>query len=202
MELTDSQFLPYPEPDDPANGALQLQMLAQAIDAKLVAINAGFDGVLARPVAIRKNTGTQSIAANQGVAVNVGTTVFASYDTGASNSRIRFNAWPAGIYMCGGYVNTNPSGVVNANSAKLVYLQFEDRRIQPGPLNDTYTESWGHAGSQTNTGGDHMTFTESFEVHGPAGASVRMDLLHGNTSSNLTVLNATLWVAYVGRLSD
>lgn len=202
MDFTASQLLPYPEPDDYANGALQLQMLAQAIDAKLVAINAGFDGVAARPVAIRKNTSTQSVPANQGVAINVGTTVFASYDTGISNSRIRFTAWPAGIYICGGYVNTNPSGVVNANSGKLVYLQFEDRRIQPGPLNDTYAESWGHSGSQTNTGGDHMTFTETFEVHGPAGANVRMDLLHSNTSSNLTVLNATLWVVYVGELSD
>jgi hypothetical protein len=201
MDQTDSQLLPFPEDNDFAAGALQLQALAQAIDAKLVSLNARFDDVLNRPVFIRRNSTTQNVGANNGVSINVPQVVFQSFDTGTSSSTVRLNAWPTGIYVCGGYVNTNPIGAVNANSAKLVYLQFVDRRIKPGPLNDSYTESWGHTGNQTNTGGDHTTFVETFEVHGPEGASVRMELLHGNTSSNLSVINAVLWMVRVGDLA-
>lgn len=204
MEVTESQGLPYPEPDDFANGSLQLKILAEAIDAKLEVLDDGYQAVLERPVVIRRVNGGQTVTATVNSVVQIPTTVYESsvYLPQGTTTLISFNSYPAGIYMAGGYLATNPTGAVNANTRKVVSLVVTDRRIQPGIGSDLYEEIWYHGGTQTNTGGDFITFTESFEIHDPENAYIYLRLEHNNTSSTLGIGGGNLWFVYIGELAS
>jgi hypothetical protein len=202
MESTDSQLLPYPEPEDFANGSQQLKILAEAIDAKLAALSLGYDTVLARPVILRAATPGGTFAANLDWSVSVPNVIFESPGYLAqAGSTLELFSYPPGIWIAGGYLATNPVGVVDAGTYRITRLRITDRRIQPGTGVSFYEEIWDNSGSQTNTGGDFTTFSQTFEIHDPTNALLQLKLQHGNTSSNLVVNGAFLWTAYIGELA-
>jgi hypothetical protein len=204
MESTDSQLLPYPEPEDFANGSQQLKLLAEAIDAKLAVLNMGYDTILTRPTVLKSATpSSQTIFANISTTVSIPNVVYNSSSTAtqASTTSINLPFYPAGIWMAGGYVATNPAGAVNQDTLRIVTLRVVDQRIQPGTGIVSYEEIWDHSGSQTNTGGDFTTFSQTFEIHDPENAFLQCKLFHGNTGSGLIVTGAFLWALYIGELA-
>ncbi|RPJ37797.1 MAG: hypothetical protein EHM35_06000 [Planctomycetaceae bacterium] len=205
MEYTSSQSLPYPEPEDFANGSQQLKMLAEAIDLRLSILDLGYDAILARPVVLKTVTpGVQTISASINTTVNIPNTTFQSseFTAQSSSTSIDFSSYPAGIWMGGVYLGTNPVGAVNTGNHRNVTLRVVDRRIQPGTGVSVYEELWDESGCQSNTGGDFTTFSQTFEIHDPDNAFIQMRLHHGNVSSALSVTAGFVWALYIGELAN
>lgn len=203
MRNTDSQGFPYPEIDDFGNGALQLQVLAEAIDAKLVSSNADYDLLLNPEVIVAKTS-----ADITGIAIGVPTSLVFGTDqsyvpvSGALGiTPFFFLGMRPGTYQAGLHVKSIPSGAVTNNTYRTATLSLTDYRI-PGSSASQYTESWEEEVWETSTG-QHtwQTLHAAFPVYSPDQAVISAIFTHGNTGSTVTVKSDSyFWVARVGGL--
>jgi hypothetical protein len=202
VKLTDSQFLPYPEINDPGDGALDLQVLAEAIDAKLTQEFANFRSVLnnrqLEVVTLASDFGPIS-SGGTGITIGFDTVVFTSDGGGPT---ILFN--PAittgGIYAAGCYVISNPTGAVTANSYRKAMLQIS---LYNGPSVATFSnQTWSSEVYETTTGGEHQHVMAVFYAPFPAFSSVSVAFQHGNTGSTINVKTGSImWLQRLGEVA-
>jgi len=212
MDATDSQSLPFPEGFDPGDGALDLQVLAEAIDANATLKLAEFRRIANKPVRVSRLTGTGS-----GIPAGIKTDIFS---TGAGNWVSQYNSpgmtvqnnallndqigLTPGLYHFGAFLITNPTGAVNVNSQRLLTLEAlipNDPTSFPGTtiIKEARTEVF-----ETNTGSTMMT--AELEVFTPYPSSVSGDpfagtdfnayLTHANAGSTVTLLTGSLMWLY------
>jgi hypothetical protein len=201
---TDTQDLPYPEINDPANGALQLQLLAEAIDAKLVTQFALYRGIVNRSTFIAGLTGTQSYSSGLST-LSWDTFLYNSADTSSVGSDITI--YETGYWMVGAFLQTNPAGGITANSTCNAFLLWNADLVLP--LGDTLNEQWVKANFQSSTGGEHQTVTGIVrqEYDGTAnhdgGGRLSLALFHANVASNVVVQTTSLlWAFKICELED
>lgn len=209
MRSTDTQALPFPDCEDPGAGALQLQVLAEAIDAKLVAHFAAYRAIVNRPAFI--------------VGLNVLQTGFASGSPGSPViwERVLFNSaitgdpigssavlfYQPGYWLVGAYLSSIPSGGVTANSE--IHLELKYRGDLVAPIGGSILETWATTNFQSNTGGEHQVSTalvrQEFDdlTSFSGGGSLTLNVRHENVASTVNVNTATLmWGFKVCELED
>lgn len=208
VDITNTQSLPYPDCNDPGDGALDLQVLAEAIDAKLVDAFANFRAIVNRPAFIvgllANQTGFASGSTADIVWDNV---IWDSTTIGVGvGSGITFT--DPGYWMLGCWISSVPSGGVTANSKLLIRMSYRgDLYI---PVGGVHTESTAAANFQSNTGGEDIVVTQlvrqeydGVALPGTGGGSVTINLSHGNVASTLTVNSTSLvWGFKVCNLED
>lgn len=201
MEVTDSQLLPYPEGTDPGDGALDLQVLAEAIDAKLVAAFANFRSVVNAPVFMTR------LSANQtGIVSGVTTTIQFDqivYDTTGTSDPATPPFSRTGYYRVGSYVSSNPSGGITANSSVRTFIVYRRQLITPFL---GFTEEFFDTTTyQSSTGGEEQSAEGLIRVDAldSPGSSIRCDILHANAASTLNVIaGSRMWFYWVSDLED
>ena len=205
MKLTDTQLLPYPDGNDPGDGALDLQLLAQAIDAKLVTEFASFRSVRNKWVFV------QSLGADQtGLVANSTTTNFGSgtgvnfntiiYTTNllTTGSSVTLTSANPGYFRVGMYVLSNPSGTVTANTYRTARITAV---VGTGPpAFNSANEFYYTTNYESSTGGEHQFVEAMVRIEAPAYSSFQFQVRHGNTGSTLTLKAGSL--AWVYRVSD
>lgn len=208
MDQTSSQHLPYPEANDPADWALQLQVLAESIDAKLVAEFAGFRTAINRPVLVA------NLSANQtGIAASVTSDIFFDQILFKSGSWLLdpSYAFPqeTGYYRMGAYVVANPSAGITANSS--VYTSLTYAYVPSYPFYSYSTEEFISRNWQSSTGGEHMVVETlvRVDVVNPAPSTfrptdysgARVTITHSNVASSLNVIaGSKMWAYKVSEL--
>jgi|SRR3990170_3862001 len=204
MEITDSQFLPYPEQGDPADDALDLQVLAEAIDGKLVSLFSEFRAILNNEVFV------STLSANEtgftGTASEVGfDTVL--YNSTADSSNDFFPEGPffatTGYYRIGTYIISNPAGVVDVNTSRFTILEYKQQLALP--VGQIVLEQWTTLNWESNTGGEHQIAEGLVRVDSVAspGSYIHTLFSSGNTSSTTTVsAGGMLWLYKVSELED
>jgi hypothetical protein len=212
MEQTTSQHLPYPTENDPANAALQLQVLAEAIDAKLVAQFA-----LARQ-AFNVPAIMVNLSANQ-TGISNGTTtdilfdqILFEYPSGAWSLTPQFPFFPeTGYYRIGLFVNSVPSGGVTANSACTITLRYP--YVQQIPYTLYTIESYQDRCYQSNTSGEYQLIEAMVRCDvvntTPAYPSaqdysgITATINHANVASTVNVLaGSKMWAWKTSELED
>lgn len=201
MKLTSSQGLPYPEIDDFANGALDLQYLAEKIDSKLAALNAKYDQIGSPEVLMIK--GSADITGfTSGVVNDILITGDQSYNPlgFSSNTPITFRGMRPGTYIGGAYIRSIPAGAANLNSYRTLVLRFDDFKI-PGSGFTRYREEWQNEVYESGTGEENQTMEIAFALHDPDNAMLAFTFAHINTSSTVTIKSDSyVWVARTGDL--
>jgi hypothetical protein len=198
--MTDTQDLPYPERDDFGNGALQLQALAEAVNAKLVTSNAAYDVLLSPEMVV-----ASASADITGLPVTTVNTLLFSplYQPDPNTFAITpffFLGMRPGTYQAGCYIRSIPGGAVTNNTYRTVQMDLVDYLI-PGSGSSRYTEEWFNEIWETNTGFEYQTLHIAFSVHSPDQAILNLSFFHGNSGSALTVkADSYFWVARVGDL--
>lgn len=204
MNLTDSQDLPYPDENDPRNGALQLQVLAEAIDAKLVAQFAAYRAVVNRPAFIASLTGTQTFASGVSF-ITWDTFLFNSAITSAVGSSIV--VYQTGYWMIGSFMQSNPSGAITANSRVENIITWTADLVLP--LGGQAVDTVRSTNFQSSTGGEYQTasllvrqeYDGSTDFTG--GGDISLAINHANLASSVTVATSTiLWGFKVCDLED
>lgn len=205
MDITNTQSLPYPDCNDPGDGALDLQVLAEAIDAKLVDAFANFRAVVNRPAFIVGLSANQTGFASGSTAdITWDTIVWDSTPTGVgTGSGITF--FQPGYWMLGCWISSVPSGGVTANSKLLIRMTFRGDLYVP--VGGVHTESTAAANFQSNTGGEDIVVTQlvrqEYDNYPAGGGSVTISLSHANVASTLTVNSTSLvWGFKVSNLED
>lgn len=208
MEQTGSQHLPYPDGNDPANWALQLQVLAEAIDAKLVTEFAAFRTTINRPVLVANLSANQTgIAASTTTDVLFDQTLFKA-GTWQLDPTYAFPQ-ETGYYRMGAYVVANPSGGVTANSS--VYTSLEYAYVPSFPFYSYTTEEFISRNWQSSTGGEHMVVEALVRVDVTNAApstsrptdysGARVTITHSNVASSLNVIaGSKMWAYKVSEL--
>jgi hypothetical protein len=202
VKLTDSQLLPYPEINDPGDGALDLQVLAEAIDAKLVAEYANFRSVLndrqLEIVSLTADFGPIS-SGGTGTAISFDTVVFSS-DGGGTTIFFNPAVTAGGIYAMGCYIISNPTGAVTANSYRKTLLTAT---LYNGPSVNTFTtQTWASEVYETTSGGEHQNLMAVFYAPFPALSSVNALFQHGNTGSTVNVkAGSIMWLQRLGEIA-
>jgi hypothetical protein len=210
MEQTISQHLPYPGPNDPANAALQLQALAEAIDAKLV------DQFAVARQAFNVPAIMVNLSANQTGVLN-GTTTDILFD----ETVVEFGDWDlappfpffpeTGYYRIGLFVNSIPSGAVTANSACTITLRYP--YVQQIPYTLYTVESYQDRCYQSNTGGEYQLIEAMVRCDvvntTPAYPSaqdysgISATINHANVASTVNVLaGSKMWAWKTSELED
>lgn len=196
MLLTDSQGLPYPEPEDFVS-SLQLQTLAEAIDAKIQALNVGFDAVNARSARIVRLSANQTgLPSGTETQVLFDTYIYGS-DPNHSPNSISFDGFEAGLFMGGMYAAAQaPAPVVNTERwARLELLDY------PGPAFSTEQITiWDDQSYETNTGGEDLNPVATFEVNTPEYATLTGYIGHTNGTVVTALLGTYMWVFRIGGL--
>lgn len=209
MEQTSSQHLPYPDENDPAAWALQLQVLAEAIDAKLVDDFAAFRNVINTPALV------VNLSTNQTGIATTGDDIFFDqilYMNGAWTLTPTYLVFPeTGYYRIGTYIVSNPSAGVTANSSVIVTLRYVYVPSYPfysRTVEDFETRNW-----QSSTGGEHMVAEGLIRVDTvnpyPSSSSpsdysmARVRIGHANVASTLNVIaGSKMWGYKVSELED
>lgn len=204
MNQTPSQHLPYPDEDDPANGALQLQVLAEAIDAKLVSEFAQFRAVVNRPAFIANITSTQSFG-SPGGSISWDTFSFNSMTSTGTGSLI--SIYEPGYWMVGAFMQSNPSGGITADSYLYAQLTWTDDLVLP--LGATTTDQFYATNFQSSTGGEYQTVVGIVrqEYDGVVSRDGRgllaLDIIHANVASSVVVATSTfMWGFKISDLED
>lgn len=212
MEQTESQHLPYPDENDPANAALQIQFLAETIDAKLVTQFAALREIVNPPtLVVRLSASITGVA--QGVTTDV-TFDEIMYESPASGWTFA-PATPffpeTGYYQIGCFVASQVSGGVTANSALTSTLRYA--RIQQLPYTLYEVETYINNNWQSGTGIEYQTL-EAFvrcdvvnefpTFPGLADWSgISVSFVHNNAASTLNILAGSLmWAWKVSNLED
>lgn len=197
MKLTDSQLLPYPDANDPGDAALQLQVLAEAIDAKVSAELTGYRSVLNERQVDVMLTSVDNSAIGNNVKVNV------TYNTSLYSSSIA-PTFPAfvpsatpGVYVMGAYQISNPTGAITANSFRDLFIQVQ---LYQGPVLNTFiTEIYESRVYETNTGGEHQTLTCVVNVPDPTHSIISVQFQHANAASTAAVKAGSIfWIYQIG----
>jgi hypothetical protein len=210
MDVTPNQFLPFPEDLDPGNGALDLQVIAEAIDANITAKLSQFRTIINRVVRVSHMlVNGSSFGANQRVDILSGVNNFVDvYVSPGSLANADFDSFglgtSPGIFHAGAFVVTNPVGAVNVGTGRLLEIQA---RIPNTPTRFPTQFTTKIADSQvfeTNTGSEwqmaELEFLTPFPVadHGElgfTGTQISAFMTHRNTSSNLQCLAGSLiWI--------
>lgn len=215
MEVTPNEFLPYPTNNDPGNGALDLQVLAEAIDAATQGKLAHFRQIINRPARVRQlsaNTGNMIPNINNDISIIGGAFWLpATYNsTGpvlGSNpySSLGLGTTP-GIYRAGACVISNPIGAVTAGSSRILEI---DAIIPSDPSNfpvSTVTRKAFSITFETSTGSQYQTTELEFLTNFPgnnsstfAGTQIAAFFNHQNAASNMQLLaGSTMWIYRVG----
>ncbi len=201
MEVTDTQGFPYPGPLDPGNGALDLQIFAEAVNAKLIASFADFRAVLNNQVKII------GLIANVGGFIN-GIETEIPFDnilydnTGSPSNLVGFTE--EGYYRIGAFILSNPSGAVTVNSLRLTRLQF--RQQLTIPFSAVVFEDWFTQNYESNTGSEYQTIEGLVRVSSvqPPGSFLRVLFTSFNAGSTTTIIGGTngslLWFYKVSNL--
>lgn len=205
MDVTDTQLLPYPEQNDPADDALDLQILAEAIDAKLVSQFANFRSILNTEVFISTLAVDETGFTSTPAEVTFDTTLYNS-TTNSSNSFFPEGPFFAttGYYRVGTYIVSAPAGAVNANTSRFVYLEYRQQlALPPGTVN---LDQWVTLNWEPNTGNRENQVAEGLvrvdNVDSP-GSFLHTLFASGNTSSTTTVFaGSMLWFYKVSELED
>lgn len=198
MKNTFSQGLPYPEAEDFGLGSLQLQVLAEAVDVKLSAAHARYDAVLDVETFLEGMTVAQNMSDGVKQIIFFNTLMYDSVGTGSLGPLFTMVDFSPGLYQAGMYVNTVPTGAVDAGSYRTIFLGLLDYR-GPGYV-DRYEEEWQLDGYETNTGGEYQTMHMTFELHSPERARLTPYFEHGNTSSTVNIAAGSYW--WVSRIGD
>lgn len=211
MDQTASQQLPYPEINDPADEALQLQVLAEAIDAKLVAQFAAQRRVANPPCAI------VNLSANQtGVVAGTATQIFFDqilYQQGAWLLAPTSLFFPeTGYYRCGAYMLSGPSGAATLGSSLVLTMRYP--YVQALPFSSYTVEEFEEQNFQSGTTGNEHQLAEGLVrvdvVNTAPGNFSPIDysgiaayILHSNAASAVTVVaGSKMWAYKVGELED
>ncbi len=209
MDQTESQQLPYPEDNDPANWALQLQVLAEAIDAKLVADFAAFRDVINVPALV------VNLSANQTGIPTTGDDVYFDqvlYMNGNWTLTPSYLVFPeTGYYRIGAYVVANPSGAVTANSSVITVLRYV--YVPSYPFYSRTEEDFETRNWQSSTGGEHMVSEGLIRVDAvnpfPSSTSpsdysmARVRITHANAASTMDVIaGSKMWGYKVSELES
>jgi hypothetical protein len=201
VKLTDTQLLPYPEANDPGDGALDLQVLAEAIDAKLVAEFANFRSVLndrqIEVVTLAADFGP--VTANTDTFVSFDTVVFTS-DGGSPFIGFDPAVTSGAVYAAGAYVISNPTGAVTANSSRTAKLSMS---LYQGPsLNTFTTNTWISEIYETSTGGEHQQLVSVFYAPFPASSAINLIFRHANVASTVNVkAGSMMWLQRLGEIA-
>jgi hypothetical protein len=211
VDVTDSQFLPFPTDNDPAAGALDLQILAEAIDAKLVTAFANYRATLNKKIKY-----STMLVNGSSIAANTLTTVYPTFSTwsvlydstggtAAANpfDMTGFIGMSGGVYRAGMFLKTNPSGAVNANTRR--FLQIEATIAQDSsPLPTVTVEGYFNEVVEANAGGTFQVleceFFVPFVTSSAFSSKVVASYFHTNTSSTVTYIAGSY--AWLYRVAD
>lgn len=198
MKTTTTQGLPYPEINDPANGALALQALAEAINAKLVTDNATYDTILQVPTVVSTTSADQPVGSGSTLFVNFNTDLFVSPQLSTLGTDVKIlqtGYWAAGYFM-----NLVATGAVDANSRRTTDLRVTDITSPTNLV--TQTLRWETETYDGNTaGGEFHSLAIAFPVYSATLCSFQCSFAHTNTSSTVAVkAGALLWAYRIGDL--
>lgn len=203
MKTTPFEGFPYPEDNDYGDGALDLQVLAEAIDAKMAAMLAALSYMGRRETCVVTNS------ADSG-AIGAGSGSFATFDTVLYNNGFAMigpnNAIPVpivpGSYLGGLSINCQLVGAVTAHSQRQLLLV---NNIPTGPTHAdlfpvTYADTCYDSGV---AGGDFLTCQGTFDFQAiptnPYGSWL-YNFRHENLASNMVVKAGA--IAWFTRISD
>lgn len=209
MEQTGSQHLPYPDGNDPGNWALELQVLAEAIDAKLVDQFADFRTVINAPALV-----VQLSATATGFAAGIDNEVLFDqvlYKSGNWQLDPNYLVFPeTGYYRVGAFLIAVPSGAVTANSS--IYTTVKYAYVPSYPFYSYTTEEHITRNWQSSVAsGEYMTVEALIRVDAvnpfpsnsfPTDYSLaRTTLTHSNVASTVNVTGGSkMWAFKVSEL--
>jgi len=215
MDSTDSQHLPFPEDNDPGDGALDLQLLAEAIDAKLVAQFAALRSAINKKVKISQlASNTSAFADNSLIQVyptsSTWTTLYDS--TGGSDTANPYDLSGfsgGGVYRVGFFCQSAAAGAINVNTERDVSLNVQVALDASTP-STFQTQILAATSYDTNNG--TVTQVVDSEIFLPfpgqfpfvtGGSNIRPYFFHLNTSSGVSILAGSLaWLLHVGDLDS
>lgn len=205
MDETPVYSLPFPEDGDFANGALDLQVLAEAADTAISGVRANYLALARKPTSVWRSTVDQNV----GVAGSAATIVFGSqvYTNDASFtsiSTIKFPFPSSGLWTFGVMLNCVASGAATANTQRSLTLEAD----QPIGLNlfDYTPFYFGDTVFESSTaGGDFMTACGIINFNLVSGTVANRWLSatfqHNNTGSAMTIkAGATLFLHKLSNL--
>jgi hypothetical protein len=209
MDSTPLEHLPFPEPNDPGNGALDLQILAEAIDAKATIQLAELRTVVNKPIRVTTLTatgGTPVSANSQSDVFIMGAPNWSSlYDSSTSFS-LRSESMDGvgttpGIYRVGCFLITNPTGAVNNGTARHIRIEAtvptSDFTTFPTltKLQVAYSQCF-----EASLGSTVQQCELEFATPQPTATDVQITFNHGNTSSTVALLTGS--ITYMYRVGD
>jgi len=214
MELTPNLRLPYPDDNDPGDGALDLQVFAEATDAAITAQLVALRANINKPCRVAMlNTPTAGFAANVTTDVFAAGTWTIIYDSSSLTTTTldpftqRGMGEEPGIYHLGAYIVTQPTGAITANSLRRLTVSAaipSDRTVFPAT-----TKTLSGISSGYETGSSVHPLVADLEIYTPfpsvgvstsAGTIFQVTYMHQNTGSTVQILNGSL--AWIWRAAD
>lgn len=215
MELTENQDLPYPTDNDPGDGALDLQLLAEAMNARLVAQFANYRKVVNKEVkvSIMNTDATTGFTNNFLVALNdpaffTWTTLIDT--TGGAQPINPFDLSGfvgGGVYRAGMFIKSQPTGTADLNTERDVSLNVQIALDATTP--STFQTQILAATSYEANNGSTLQIVDS-EIFLPfpgrfpfvtSGSFITPNFFHTNTSSSVLIQATSLaWLLRVGDL--
>lgn len=226
MKTTNAYGLPYPEINDFGNGALDLQVFAEAADTQLAAVRSGLLAAQNTAGFILTTTADQTGVVGSGSEVAPFSDPTQNFWATGATSTIwtsgvigQFGSLSvAGSYMFGAYMNLTATGTVNAGSVRMLTL------AAAVPANAAFTSqkiySYRSTAYEPNVGiGSFLCVSGMFDFQPIStslpGSAVNypyylnalspfwLGITSGNTGSNLTIkANAKFWVVKVANIAS
>jgi len=205
MKETERFSLPKPEGQDFADGALQLQALAEAVDIDLSNLQQSLTNSLRTPAYIGVSTATVTIASTEVLqlfddATNIfNLTGFTTvYNNGFANP---FTIPEQGSYLFGCYGVVTCDGAVNANTLRRFIIAAS---VPNGPqFTSQKSYSYWEQTLQAPAASSYLCAAGTFDyqVIGDARPKILWwGFEHDNTSSTVTMATGALW--WVIKISD
>lgn len=213
MESTDNEMIPFPEGNDPGNGALDLQLIAERVNTLAGAQQVELRRIINKPGKVLRLSANTS-----GVSSGIFTDIFAlgtwlpvfdsTYPStlpksGFSNAGLGDTP---GIYRVGVYLNIQCTGALTANSLRQLYVQAavpSDPTIFPASI----TNRQGFSTNYDPSGA--LGMTAELEIYTPypsnpvstnGGTVFTAIFFHSNVASTVQ-LNAGS-IAWLYRVAD
>lgn len=199
MDETPVYSLPFPTFEDFANGALDLQALAEAADTAVSGVRAQYTTLTRRPTSVWRSTADSSaISAGSAAIVSFPTQVYTNDSSFTSTNTRQFPFPSSGLWAFGVFINCAATGTATANTQRLLTLEAD----QPFGLNafDYSPIFFGDTVFESSTsGGDFMTAVGVINFNQVLGTVANNWLSatfqHNNTGSTMVVkAGATLFL--------
>ena len=213
MELTPNLRLPYPGDNDPGDGALDLQVLAEAVDAAATAQIAALRATINKPCRVAQLTApTTGIPANSSTDIfNTGGTWTIIYDSTGTAFTNPFDqrgmGFNPGIYHFGVNLIHQTTGAVTANSIRQIMLSAtipSDRTVFPATttLLTSYSSNYDPSSGAMTTSAEMEIYTPFPSVRTAvfAGTIFGAVFFHQNVASTVQLLANSY--AYIFRAAD